>query len=177
MRLILATLFLLPALSLAQDYNRDDWRHWEDFDRDCQNARHELLIEQSLAQVTYTSDSRCYVATGAWRGAYTGKLFTSADEVQIDHVIALRYAHEYGGASWSPLLKKVFANDPDNMLISQAYENQSKGWRGPSGYMPPDASFHCEYARKWLHLTRKYELKMAAVDALVLAGVTRECQR
>lgn len=175
MKFILALMFLLPALALAQDYNRSDWNHWEDFDRDCQNTRHELLIAQSLVEVTYTSDSRCYVATGAWQGPYTGKVFTSASEVQIDHVIALRYAHEYGGATWSPLLKKVFANDPDNLLISEARENQSKGWRGPSNYMPPIPRFHCEYARIWLHLVRKYELQIAVIDALVISATVKRC--
>lgn len=177
MRALIAMIFLLPALSLAQAYDRDDWAHWEDFDRDCQNTRHELLIEQSLIEVTYTSDNRCYVDTGAWRGPYTGEVFTGAGQVHIDHVIALRYAHEYGGAGWSPLLKQVFANDPENLLIVKAGENLSKGWRGPSGYMPPDAGFHCDYVRIWVHVAGKYDLRIAAVDRLVLAAVTSECRR
>ena len=46
------------------DYDRDDWNHWTDADRDCQNTRHEVLIEESLVEVTFKSADGCQVATG-----------------------------------------------------------------------------------------------------------------
>ena len=169
-------LLLVPLSALAQEYDRGDWSHWEDFDRNCLNTRHELLIERSLVEVTYTSDSGCYVATGAWQGPYTGSIFTLASEVEVDHVVALRYAHEYGGAGWSPLLKKVFANDPANLLIVERGENRSKGWRGPSQYLPPNKRFHCDYAQTWLHVVRKYEIEPPASDRLAITGLVNGCR-
>ncbi|MEX1196364.1 MAG: DUF1524 domain-containing protein [Pseudohongiellaceae bacterium] len=167
--------WLLPVLTLAGEYDRGDWTHWEDFDSDCQNTRHELLIRKSLIPVTFTSDTGCYVATGAWHGPFTGQVYTQATQLDVDHVIALRYAHEYGGAEWPPLLKKVFANDPENLLAVERGENRSKGWDGPSQYMPPDESYHCEYARLWLHLVRKYELEPAPADKLAITGTLGRC--
>ena len=55
---------LLSSAVLAQPaYDRDDWRHWEDFDGDCQNTRHELLIVSSIFPVTFTNARGCTVAT------------------------------------------------------------------------------------------------------------------
>lgn len=173
---IIALVALLPAVWAAEsDYSREDWGSWEDFDQDCQNTRHELLISQSLVEVTYTTDSGCYVATGVWEGPFTGDVYLDAGQVDIDHIIALRYAHEYGGARWSPLLKKVFANDPENLLVVDRGENRSKGWRGPSEYMPPNRDYHCEYARLWLHMLRKYELDAPPADKLAITGMLSRC--
>ena len=45
-------------------YDRDDWKHWVDEDKDCQNTRHEVLIEESLAKVAFKTDRKCQVANG-----------------------------------------------------------------------------------------------------------------
>lgn len=174
MRIALLCCLLVTLPCVSQEYNRADWRHWSDFDGDCQNTRHELLIAQSLMPVTFTSDSECYVATGLWIGPYTNEVFLQASDVDIEHVIPLSYAHHAGGAAWSPLLKRVFANDPENLLIVKDNANQSKGDRGPSGYMPRH-QYQCEYARKWRHLSRKYDLVLPQADASVLAFMRAIC--
>ena len=53
-------------------YDRDDWNHWSDPDQDCQDARQEVLIEESLVQVTFKTDRECNVASGKWFAAFTG---------------------------------------------------------------------------------------------------------
>ena len=53
-------------------YDRDDWKHWTDADGDCQDARQEVLVEESLDEVTFETDRGCRVATGRWYGAFTG---------------------------------------------------------------------------------------------------------
>ena len=46
--LLLLVFFQLTFAVLAWErYDRKSYRHWVDKDRDCQNARHEVLLEES----------------------------------------------------------------------------------------------------------------------------------
>ena len=179
MKLAIGGLFavLLSSTVFAQSaYDRNDWKHWEDFDGDCQNTRHELLIVSSIVPVTFTNAQACTVSSGIWLGPYTGQVFTMASDVDIDHIIPLKYANDHGGARWSPLLKKVFANDPDNILVTEDNANQSKGAKGPSEYMPPRQEYQCEYIRRWRFLLSKYELRADAADVAAIRNIDRSCR-
>ena len=80
-------------------YNRKDWPHWIDADNDCQNTRHELLINTSDAPVQFKNNKRCTVRYGEWYGVYTGQTFTKASDLDIDHVVPLAHAHRHGAAN------------------------------------------------------------------------------
>ena len=92
-------------------YDRDDWKHWVDEDKDCQNTRHEVLIEESLAKVAFKTDRKCQVATGEWFAPYTGETVTDATRLDIDHMIPLKNAHNSGGWAWDRSRKAAFANE------------------------------------------------------------------
>ena len=67
-------------------YNRTDWPHWIDEDKDCQNTRAEILIYHSAIPVTFQKDNHCTVKSGRWTGVYTGQVFTNASDIDIDHI-------------------------------------------------------------------------------------------
>ena len=105
-------LFCLTALSIlmiaagdavagSSKYNRKDWPHWIDADRDCQNTRAEILIHDSVGPVKFKRNKGCNVSWGKWIGPYTGKTFTKASDIDIDHIVPLSHAHKTGGANWS----------------------------------------------------------------------------
>ena len=63
---------IAPIPSDIVEYNRSQWKHWIDEDGDCQDARQEALISESLVEVTFESERKCRVAMGRWYGAFTG---------------------------------------------------------------------------------------------------------
>ena len=79
------TFLTFPAFA---SYDRDDWKHWIDTDRDCQNHKQELLIKESKVPVTYTDrkdGKACTVATGEWYSPFLGRMFTKASDLDVDH--------------------------------------------------------------------------------------------
>jgi hypothetical protein len=78
-------------------YNRSDWPYWSDTDGDNQNTRHELLISQSLTGVTFNTEDECVVMHGTWYGKYSGNTLNHSKELDLDHVVPLKFAHSHGG--------------------------------------------------------------------------------
>ncbi len=167
-----------PQLTIAEvsnsipDYNRDDWNHWIDENGDCQNTRHEVLIEESQETVTYTSSTYCSVSTGKWYGFYTGQYYYNASELDIDHFIPLKNAHQSGGYNWTSAKKEEFANyrlDPDSLIAVNLSANRSKGAKGPDEWKPSNTDYWCEYAYDWIRIKDYWNLTatQAEWDALV----------
>jgi hypothetical protein len=149
-------------------YNRDDWGGWIDEDGDCQDTRAEILIRDSQAKVSF---DRCRVVSGLWNLPYSGGSTTSASQIDIDHIIPLKWAHGHGGGRWPKSRKRAFANDPDNLLSTYYSENRSKGAKGPDQWMP--AVNKCSYAQGWERLIEKYDL---VATSKVLTALKEACQ-
>ena len=175
-KLLTIPLILLSTQTLAQDYDRSQWRHWVDEDGDCQDARVEILVRDLDVELDQEF-SDCRIPFGLWLDPFTGAIFSDSSDLDIDHIVPLSYANKVGGHKWSPLLKKLFANDPDNLMAVSAGQNRSKGDKGPSQYLPPDTKFHCEYIRIWEWVLRKYELDPLPEDDKVIDEMSRLCER
>ena len=169
----MVTWLLMFTLAHMEPYDRSDYRHWIDVDGDCQNTRAETLIRHSERTVRFATARGCRVVTGLWTDVYSGEMLFDAGDIDIDHIIPLGWAHSHGAATWDPLKKKVFANDPDNLLPVRARLNRQKGKKGPDEWQPPHNL--CGYAMKWMHVMRKYELMMTAREFDAIADMKRHC--
>ena len=105
------SIVVAPVPSAIPEYDRGEWRHWTDEDGDCQDARQEALVGESVSPVVYTSSDQCRVESGVWVGSYTGKRFTEPGRLDIDHMVPLGNAHQSGGWAWSPEQKRQYANN------------------------------------------------------------------
>lgn len=160
-------------------YSRKLYRHWIDEDGDCQSTRNEVLIEESLVPVSLDL-SGCKVISGKWRDLYSGKVFTSPRNLDIDHMIPLAEAHRSGAAAWSSEQKKLFANDlsdPDALIAVSASENRSKGDKDPAHWLPSNSAFHCEYIARWKNVKNKWGLGLDAQEAKAVNEMLDQCSR
>lgn len=142
-------------------YNRKDWKHWIDEDGDGQDTRQEVLIEESLIPVIFNKNGK--VQYGMWLCLFTGQYFTNSSQLDIDHVVPLKHAHDSGGYKWSAERKMAFANeldDPNHLIAVSKSANRSKGSKSPLEWLPPNEDFWCEYISIWISIKDKWELEI-----------------
>lgn len=157
-------------------YNRKSWAHWSDFDGDCMNTRHEILLSQADGPVKKSPDG-CYISTGTWNDPFSGKTLHRASDLDVDHIIPLKWASAHGGVSWSKSKKEKFANDPLNLLAVDDGLNQSKGAKGPTKWMPPNQKFRCAYLGQWQVVLGKYpSLKMTTKETRIFNKQIHTCR-
>ncbi len=158
-------------------YDRDEWIHWVDDDRDCENARAEVLIAESRRSVTYRANG-CTVDTGLWVGPWGGRTFTQASQVDIDHHVPLFNAHVSGGHAWTRNRKRAYANDLALASALQATENgvnRAKGAGAPDEWKPPVQASWCRYARDWVEVKHKYSLLVTQAEKATLSSMLDTC--
>jgi len=155
-------------------FNIDDWSFEEDWDGDCQSTRQEMLVLTNRGDIKFTNPRNCVVRTGEWLDEYTGKVFTVANQMDIDHVIPLMYAHIHGGDRWPAEKKLQFANDPVNLMLVDRRELRRKSDRGPDRYLPRE-EFQCEYVRLWEAIADKYDLTIENRDRNEIRRVLEGC--
>ena len=83
-----ATILVITISSIPTnipEYDRPQWPDWTDEDGDCQNARQHTLAAESVVPVTFETAKNCRVATGQWRGPYTGVHEYDPHIVAVDH--------------------------------------------------------------------------------------------
>lgn len=181
-----ALLALLVGLQVAErgsgvEYNRRDWRHWVDEDRDCQNTRAEVLIAESVAAVSFAPEDdgdKCRVTAGRWVGPWTGEVFTDASDVDIDHHVPLGHAHLSGGWRWSRERKRAYANDlddPNSLQATSAMVNRSKGKKPPDEWRPDETAGWCRYAADWITVKEQWDLTVTAAEINALEEMLQTC--
>jgi hypothetical protein len=111
----------------------------------------------------------CKVTSGWVDDPYAGQRITLQD-IQIDHIVPLKFAWDAGAWQWTQQQRAIFANDTDNLLAVSAHENTSKGDSSLSEYLPKVGQ--CAYVAKFLTVAAKYRLPIADADR---AAATTAC--
>ena len=157
----------------AGAYNQSRFGGWADPDGDCRDTRHELLAERSAGRVT-RSYNGCTVVRGEWTDPYSGRTFTRADDVDVDHLAPLKWAWDHGASEWPRQKREEFANDAVNLVVVHDAVNREKRAMGPDEWLPPVAEFRCEYLTRFRGVVAKYDLTLDDDETSAFEQLTGE---
>lgn len=155
-------------------YNRKEYRHWIDADRDCEKTRVEVLKEESKTDAQMNG---CKVISGLWEDPYTGNSYTDPSVLDIDHLVPLKEAHESGAYQWDKEMKKQYANDLEyehSLLAVYRSVNRSKGAKDPAEWLPPNQNFHQEYAKRWINIKLRWNLSIDQKEYEELSRILKD---
>jgi hypothetical protein len=166
----LGLLTALDCVPVAEEhiggYDRKLFKHWVDANGNGKNTRAEVLITESLVSVRFTSTGKT-VSTGKWLSLYDGETWTSASDVDVDHVVALAEAWRSGAWKWSSSRRQSYANDLGVAWTLRAVTdnvNQSKSDDDPTYWLPPLESANCLYLTEWVAVKIRWKLNIDAEE-------------
>lgn len=163
----------------TDDYKRDAFgKAWLDVDNNGCDTRNDILA-RDLTDIVV--DSSCKVQTGVFNDPYTGTVINfdrstgNGGGVDIDHIIPLSLAWQTGAANWDEDTRIAFANDPLNLVASDAGENRKKGDKDASRYLPPNVGFQCEYVARQVTVRTKYATFVTQAEKDAMREVLNTC--
>ena len=174
--IILSLFFISQAIAFETTikYNRKTWKHWTDHDHNCLDTRTEILKARSLIPVTMNKKG-CKVKAGKWQDYYFNETLIEAKNVDIDHLVPLKNAHDSGGADWSFERKEKFANDPENLVVTNKKYNRTKSSKGIDQWLPVELSYTCKYVRQWIKIKTKYKLEIKPQEIVTINLLKTKC--
>jgi hypothetical protein len=165
----------LSLSNVSEDllYLEEDWPHWLILSG-CRTSRTAVLESTSRAPVTWTNPRQCELREGLWLDTYTGKEYSRAAQLEVDHIIPPQYANAANGYQWDDQKRAQFANDPLNLAPVARETYRRKGQRG-IGRWQPEKAFQCEYAQAWKDVADKYDLELFAQDRSRMNSILKDC--
>lgn len=163
-------------------YSREEFGPaWADVDHNGCDTRNDIL-NRDLEQVTYRDNTQnCVVLTGVLNDPYTATQINfqrgqdTSTAVQIDHVVALSDAWQKGAQQLTADQRRMFSNDPLNLLAVDGPANQQKGDSDAASWLPANRSFRCDYVSRQIAVKHRYDLWVTAAEKDAMARVLDAC--
>lgn len=165
------------VLEPAGDYDVDSFGKWAAVGGGC--TVRDSVLARDLTNVTYSSGSRCQVATGTLVDPYYGMTVnftrgqTTSQAVQIDHVVPRAVAWRTGANTWTDDQRVAFSNDMLNLLAVDGPSNGAKSDKSlvefanathKQGGPALAAEGRCDYTARYVSVVVKYGLGMYQAD-------------
>lgn len=167
---------LVVAPEHRDGYDRDLFPEWIDEDGDGCNTRYEVLLDEAV--IAPTVSGSCDLTGGMWRSPYDGQELHGAEEVQIDHLVALAEAWYSGAFAWTTDRRQAFANDlgvPWSLNAVSGQTNEAKGASDPVGWTPPRQAAICPYVESWIGVKYRWGLTVDEDEKAALVDLLSRC--
>ncbi|MET9535747.1 DUF1524 domain-containing protein [Streptomyces sp. NPDC006649] len=154
-------------------YSRAKFPHWITQHGQCDTR--EVVLQRDGQGVV--QDDKCRSVEGTWYSEYDGRTFTSASQLDIDHVVPLAAAWRAGADIWDTSKRKALANDlvHSQLAAVSAASNRSKGDQTPDLWKPPLKSYWCTYSRAWVDVKHVYALNVTEPEKAALGEMLDTC--
>lgn len=106
-------------------------------------------------------------------GAYEDQCFDEYTDVDIEHLVAKREAHDSGLCDADIQTVINFANDLENVALASPTVNRGKSTKDPADWLPDNNQ--CWYVWQWLHVKRKYEMTIDQDEKDAIDTVLQNC--
>lgn len=167
------------AAATGYDRNGKFGNGWKDFDGDKCDERQDTLA-RDMTRLKFKDAKKCTVASGTLKDLYTDRTINwkvNSGSVDIDHVVALKNAWISGAQQLSQGQRQALANDPLNLISSDASANRSKGDRNAAEWLPTNKGFRCQYVATQISVKAKYALAVTAAEKAAMATVLKTCPK
>lgn len=155
-------------------YDRALFPHWDNGVEGSCTTR-QVVLERDGEGVE--TDENCQPVSGSWDGRYDDEVLTDAQDVDIDHMVALKEGWRSGAAAWTTEERQAFANDlgSSQLWAVSASSNRSKGDSDPADWLPPSEEVHCDYVASWIEVKHTWDLTIDPGEEQALREVLRGC--
>jgi hypothetical protein len=182
-RLAVIVLETLPVKGRAPKtgYSREAFGpSWADTDYNGCDTRNDML-RRDLAEVALKQRTRgCVVLEGVLMDPYSGEEIRfikgdSSDRIHIDHVVSLSNAWQTGMFQRGPEERRIFANDPLNLLAVQGRLNSQKGDGDAATWLPPRKVYRCDFVARQVAVKAAYRLWLTPPEKQAMLRILRTC--
>jgi hypothetical protein len=95
--------------------------------------------------------------------------------VDIDHVVTLSNAWQSGAAYFDRTKRSQIANDPLNLIATDAKLNRQKGDGDAATWLPPYKAYRCEYVARQVAVKYRYSLWVTPPEKAAIAQILSSC--
>ncbi len=105
---------------------------------------------------------------------YTGEIFSSRSETDIEHIVATSEAHDSGLCASSAAMRRQYARDLDNLtLASPSLNRYQKSAKDLAEWTPPRSV--CWFAQTVVNVKAEYKLSMDSREANAALQILQSC--